>query len=787
MSEDQVTIEVDGRALTARKGAMLIDVTDTAGIYIPRFCYHKKLTVAANCRMCLVEVERAPKPQPACATPVMDGMKVFTKSAKAVAAQQATMEFLLINHPLDCPICDQGGECELQDLALGYGTSVSQYSERKRVVRDKNIGPLVQTDMTRCIHCTRCVRFGEEIAGLRELGATGRGEYLEIGTYVAQTMTSELSGNVIDLCPVGALTSKPYRYSARAWELQQYDSIAPHDCIGSNVHVHAKGQTVKRIVPKENEQVNETWLADRDRFSYEALRSESRLLTPRIKQAGAWQDCDWDTAFKHLRDKITVAGAKNSLAALASPASTCEEFFLLQRLCRGLGSQNIDHRLRQTDFSGAENDPLFPSLGVGLDELEHADTVLLVGGYPRHDQPLLNHRLRKAVNRGAKVLVLDAVAFDYNFEVTLRLNLAPSGWVEALCGVIKAHADLKQIAQADLAGVEPTSGQREFADLLRKSQRAVLLAGNRVQSHAERGTLLSLLGRLAADVQGRAGQLTEGANAAGAWLAGALPHRGPAGRLVAAAGKTAADLLREPVTAYLLLGIEPDRDCAIPARAVATLDVADFVAAMVAFTSPVLERVADLLLPVAVFPENEGSFINAAAEWQTFASAVKPPGSARPAWKVLRALGELCALPGFDAVTCADVTAELAALCGPLTRPGLSADTKTLSISRVPHGSGLEPVIQVPMYGADALVRRASALQQMPQVGDDLVHLSGASLAALGVTDGGALTLSAEGVTVRATAKLAEEVADGCCFLYSGTELTAALPTITAISVARAG
>ncbi|MGE3773800.1 MAG: NADH-quinone oxidoreductase subunit NuoG, partial [Gammaproteobacteria bacterium] len=297
MSEDLVNIEVDGQPLKARKGAMLIDVTDAAGIYIPRFCYHKKLSVAANCRMCLVEVERAPKPQPACATPVMEGMKVFTKSEKAISGQQATMEFLLINHPLDCPICDQGGECELQDLALGYGSDVSQYVERKRVVRDKDIGPLVQTDMTRCIHCTRCVRFGEEVAGLRELGATGRGEHMEIGTYVQHAMSSELSGNVIDLCPVGALTSKPYRYSARAWELQQRDGVAPHDCLGANVYLHVKGQVVKRVVPRENEAVNETWLSDRDRFAYQGLRSEQRLLAPRIREQGQWRDCDWDTAF----------------------------------------------------------------------------------------------------------------------------------------------------------------------------------------------------------------------------------------------------------------------------------------------------------------------------------------------------------------------------------------------------------------------------------------------------------------------------------------------------------
>ncbi|MFP6782287.1 MAG: NADH-quinone oxidoreductase subunit NuoG, partial [Gammaproteobacteria bacterium] len=364
-NEDEITIEVNGQSIPARKGSMLIEATDAAGIYIPRFCYHKHLTVAANCRMCLVEVERAPKPLPACATPVMDGMKVSTNSEYAIDAQRSTMEFLLINHPLDCPICDQGGECELQDLAMGYGGDVSRYAERKRVVRDKDIGPLVQTDMTRCIHCTRCVRFGEEIAGLRELGATGRGEDMEIGTYIEKSMSSELSGNVIDLCPVGALTSKPYRYSARAWELQQRDGIAPHDCLGSNVHFHIKGSKVKRVVPKDNVAVNETWLSDRDRFSYEGLSSEDRLVRPRIKRDGDWHDCDWDVALNAITERlgdINKNGSGESLGAIASPSSTTEEFYLLQRLVRELGGNNVDHRPRQIDFSADHIAPLAPSL-----------------------------------------------------------------------------------------------------------------------------------------------------------------------------------------------------------------------------------------------------------------------------------------------------------------------------------------------------------------------------------------------------------------------------------------
>ena len=403
---EKIKIEVDGQEIEARPGSMLIEATDAAGIYVPRFCYHKKLTVVANCRMCLVEVERAPKPMPACATPVMEGMKVYTRSEKAVSAQHATMEFLLINHPLDCPICDQGGECELQDLAMGYGSGISQFTEGKRVVRDKDIGPLVQTEMTRCIHCTRCVRFGEEIAGLRELGATGRGEHMEIGTYVQKSMSSELSGNVIDLCPVGALTNKPYRYSARTWELKQFDGIAPHDGLGSNVHFHVKGQTVKRIVPKENNNINETWLSDRDRYSYQGLNHAARATLPRIKVDGKWKDFSWDDALDAVSSGLLEQANKapDETVALASASSTTEEFYLLQKITRGLKTNNVDHRLRQTDFSYQEAEPLYPAIG-NLADLENADAVLLVGAYPRHEQPLLNLRIRKAALKGCKIII----------------------------------------------------------------------------------------------------------------------------------------------------------------------------------------------------------------------------------------------------------------------------------------------------------------------------------------------------------------------------------------------
>ncbi|MGD9602715.1 MAG: NADH-quinone oxidoreductase subunit NuoG [Gammaproteobacteria bacterium] len=768
--EDTVTIEVDGTALTARKGAMLIDVTDAAGIYIPRFCYHKKLSVAANCRMCLVEVERAPKPQPACATPVMDGMKVFTKSPKAISGQQATMEFLLINHPLDCPICDQGGECELQDLAMGYGTDVSQYTERKRVVRDKNIGPLVQTDMTRCIHCTRCVRFGEEIAGLRELGATGRGEHMEIGTYVAQAMTSELSGNVIDLCPVGALTSKPYRYSARAWELRQFDTVAPHDCVGSALHVHAKGQVVKRVVPREKESVNETWISDRDRFGYQGLTSPERLLTPRIREHGQWRDCDWDTAFAMLARALK--GANGALGALASPSATTEELFLLQRLVRGLGSAHVDHRLRQVDFSADAYEPVAPGLGFSLAELENADAIVVIGGYPRHDQPILNHRIRKAALRGVPVIVLDTLALPYNFEPAAHVTVAPGALAAAVAGMARA-----------CGGQGGDALSMQLAALLADRTRGVVLAGNAVQAAPDRAAILGAASALVAATRARLGLLTDGANAAGAWLAGAVPHRGPAGRAEARMGATAAAMPAAGLSTWLLFGVEPDADCADPVAMRAALSGATTVAVFTPFVTGALESAATLLLPLASFAENEGTYVNAAGEWQSFAAAVRPPGVARAGWKILRALGEQCGLTGFDAVAVTDVTRELREACAavPAAMPAYQA------IATPVAREGLQRITQVPMYRADALVRRAGALQQMPQAGDERVRVSPATLASLGCADGAMVTLLAG--AIRASARVAADAAvpDGCCALYATTALAAQLPASATLTLQAGG
>ncbi len=779
MSDDTIKIEVDGQEIEARKGSMLIEATDAAGVYIPRFCYHKHLSVAANCRMCLVEVERAPKPLPACATPVMDGMKVFTRSEKAVAAQHATMEFLLINHPLDCPICDQGGECELQDLAMGYGSGVSQFSERKRVVRDKDIGPLVQTDMTRCIHCTRCVRFGEEVAGLRELGATGRGEHMEIGTYIQKAMSSELSGNVIDLCPVGALTNKPYRYSARAWELQQYDGIAPHDGLGSALHFHARGKTIKRVIPAENAAINEVWLSDRDRYSYEGLNHAARLQQPRVKRDGRWADCDWDTALGLVSDNLrkAAAGAPEQIAALASPSSTTEEFYLLQRLLRELGSHNVDHRLRQRDFCDQQSDPLYPS-APALADLENADAILLVGAYPRHEQPLLNLRLRKAALRGASVMTLDTHQRPFNYATGTRKLIKPSEFVAAMATLLRNLAQAKNVDVAAPLDKIVASNAVDDADIttiaerLQSAESSVVLFGAAVEQHPMRSVLVQL-GDMAAQLGGAAcGFLASGANSAGACLAGAVPHRGPVGRVLENPGLSVVQIASQPRDVVLLLGVDPALDCAAGAEMKRALAVSKCVVAINGYHNPTLEEVADVMLPMALFAENEGSYVNLNGIWQAFSAAVKPQGEARPAWKILRVNGHQLELPGFDAVECGDVTAEIKALTG-VVKPAVRGTPTLESNALTIDASQFELIVDIPMYAGDELVRHAEALQQMPQSGDDRLRLNSASLDRLGLQAGSVVEVKVGDATALMELALDDGIATGACVVAGARKTTA--------------
>jgi NADH-quinone oxidoreductase subunit G len=673
MSDDIVNIEVDGKPVEARPGQMLIEVTDSIGAYVPRFCYHEKLSVAANCRMCLVDVEGAPKPIPACAQPINEGMKVFTKSPRAIAAQKATMEFLLINHPLDCPICDQGGECELQDLAMGYGRDVSRYNDGKRVVKDKNIGPLVSTDMTRCIHCTRCVRFGEEIQGKPQLGTTLRGENVEISTYVEQNIDHELSANIIDLCPVGALNNKPYRYSARSWEMVQRASIAPHDCVGTNINAHVLRGTIKRIVPRNNEAINESWIPDRDRFSYEAIYSADRLQKPQVKESGEWREIDWEDALELAADSLKNA---DRLGMLASPSATVEEGHLLQRLAKHLGTSSIDHRIERRDFSDSSNDPVFPWLGCSIADVEKQGAIFVIGSNIREEAPILAHRIRKAALNGAKVSFASSEEHEYFFDI--EHYLSGSGLVELLSG----------------------AGIKAVIDSLKAADDALVLLGNIAGRHEAAGDVRALAAEIAKKAGAKLGTLSPGANSAGLSLAGVLPGE----------GAHAGEMLDAELDALLLLNIEPDADLLCCDDPMGKLAKQKFVIALTPFISEALLESADLLLPIGTFAETSGTFVNVEGTWQSFGGVANPVGEARPAWKVLRVLGNLVDAEGFDYVTSEDVRDECQAAIGDVT-PRAYAGGKAGKANGADDPSR---EIDVPLYSVDALVRRATALQLTP-------------------------------------------------------------------------
>jgi NADH-quinone oxidoreductase subunit G len=712
MADDLVNIEIDGVAVKAKKGEMLIRATDASGAYVPRFCYHEKLTVAANCRMCLVEIEKAPKPMPACATPIAEGMKVFTKSPKAIGAQRATMEFLLINHPLDCPICDQGGECELQDLAVGFGRDISRYNEGKRAVEDENLGPLIATDMTRCIQCTRCVRFTEEIAGIQELGMIGRGEHMAVRTYIESTVNHELSGNVIDLCPVGALVSKPYRFSARAWEMTSTPLITPHDPVGTNVFAHVLRGDVKRVVPRENEALNEIWIADRDRFSYEGVYSADRLLRPLVRRGSEWLETDWESALNLVAEGLRARAP--DLGVLVSPTATLEELYLSQRLARGLNSNNIDHRLRQRDFRDQDADPSFPGLGMAVAEIDALDALLVIGSNLRREAPLLAHRVRKAARRGAAVSFLNPARFPYLFPVKSYRVAAPADFVAELAGTLSAAASLTGArVPAHLAPLVERAAvseqQRALAQALIAGEKRAVWLGALAARHARFADLRALAAALAAVSGARLGRITEGGNAAGAYLAGAVPHREAGARRLTAPGLNVRAMLKHPLRAYLLVGgIEPTIDALDP-EALRTLGRAELVVAVTPFASEEMKAVAHVLLPMGTFVETSGTYVNCEGLWQSQSGAAAPVGEARPGWKVLRVLGNLCALAGFDYQSSEEVRHELQAQCAELSAAGYEGSH---AVAAAPAGADEAGLVDVPMYQTDALVRRAPSLQR---------------------------------------------------------------------------
>ena len=715
MSEEFVNIEIDGVAVRARKGAMIIHATDAQGAYVPRFCYHDKLSVAANCRMCLVEVERAPKPLPACATPVSEGMKVFTRSPRAIAAQKATMEFLLINHPLDCPICDQGGECELQDLAMGFGRDVARYTERKRVVKDSSVGPLISTDMTRCILCTRCVRFGEEIAGLQELGTVGRGEYTQISTYVEKSIDHELSGNIIDLCPVGALNNKPYRYRARAWEMTRHPLVSPHDCTGTNLNGHVLRGRLMRVVPRDNEQINENWIADRDRFSCEGLYTEDRAVKPMVKEGGAWREVDWETALEAAASglqKIVRGTGAGQLGFLVSPTATLEEASLATRIARGLGSDNVDHRLRRVDFRDQAGDAVAPTLGCRLADLDKASAVLLVGSNIRREAPIIAHRIRTgAVRHGTQVALVNPRAQELLFPVAAQLTSNGFGMAQHLAALLVAALrgagkPVPGELGPALQGIAPGADHERLATLLAGEGLRVILLGGIAERHAAYSEIRALARALAEATGSVIGSIPDGGNAVGAALAGATPHRAVGGRPVARPGLAALEMLNARLRGYVLVGGIESADLVPSRSSESALEVAECVVALTPYAGPEQLARATVILPVAAFAETSGTWVNVEGLWQSVPGAARAPGEARPAWKVLRVLGNLLGLPGFDYVSSEDVRDELRR---ELDGGGTALPGSGFSPGRL---ASMDSTTELGIYRVDAIVRRSAPLQE---------------------------------------------------------------------------
>ncbi|MDI9240290.1 NADH-quinone oxidoreductase subunit NuoG [Lysobacter sp. LF1] len=719
---DHVTVFIDGVEMAAPKGSMIIQAADKAGIPIPRFCYHDKLAIAANCRMCLVEVEKMPKPAPACATPVMDGMRVTTRSEKALKSQRNVMEFLLINHPLDCPICDQGGECELQDLSLGYGRSVSRFAERKRVVPDEDMGPLVATEMTRCIQCTRCVRFTAEIAGTYELGGMYRGENLQIGTFDGKPLTTELSGNVIDVCPVGALTNKVFQFKARPWELIARESLGYHDSLGSNLFLHVRRGEVLRSVPRDNEAVNECWLSDRDRYSHQGLYAEDRASVPMIKVDGEWREASWEEALAKAAKILRDNGA-DRLGILAHPSTSNEEGALLARLAEALGTGNLDHRIGQLDLSdGADAAPF----ATPVADIDHADVIVIVGSNLRHELPLVHQRVRKAWNRGAKVHVVNPVDFDFTFDIASKRIVAPS-----------------QIAAA--------LGESALVDAVKAGTRAIVIVG----ALAENGPHAAQIRKAAADFAATTGaslnRIPQGANAVGLSDYGVLPT-----------SRDAQAMLSDARSAYILYGIEPGLDFADTATAAKALNPAQVIA-FSTFACRSTRGVADVILPIGLLPEIDATLTNLDGRQQATVAGGKLPGQARAGWRVLRALGGELQAKGFEFT---DLT-------------GLRASMKMREV-QVAHGQapgiaadGLEVAKSVAIYRSDAVVRRAPALQSHPLNVEPRAVLNPQDASALGLADGVVGKFNTAAGTATLPVVVSDKVARGTVWVESGHGATA--------------
>ncbi|MEE2804866.1 MAG: NADH-quinone oxidoreductase subunit NuoG [Pseudomonadota bacterium] len=776
------TIIIDTQEVEAEDGSMIIQAADSAGIYIPRFCYHEKLSIAANCRMCLVEVEKAPKPLPACATPVTDGMVVHTASPQAVEAQKGTLEFLLINHPLDCPICDQGGECPLQDQALEFGGDVSRFTEGKRVVSDPDIGPLIETEMTRCIHCTRCVRFGQEVAGIMELGAIGRGEDMKIATFIGETVDSEVSGNVIDLCPVGALTSKPYRFTARVWELASHDSVSPHDCLGSNLNIQTANDTVKRVLPRSNDLVNECWLSDRDRFSYEGVNSADRLLSPLRRVGDQFEEIGWQLALDEAAaalNKIRHSDGPAAVGALASPTATLEEFYLLQSLMRGFGSSNVDHRLRQYDFRDDPFASLFPGTEITLEQLDNAAGALLVGCHLRKELPLMALRLRRLYRSGGKVAALNPLAFEQNFPLNESLAIRPGELPAALAriaihrvGSAQVPSELKQWAES-IPDQEAFS--RTAAILDDAKGECVLILGQFAAQHRDSSVLRMIASWLAEQTGIRLAFLPS-ANSAAAWLAGCVPHRGVNGEAVPLPGYHVNRMLEGTLKSLILFGLEPDLDVAQSDALAMSMVEADFVVSFSAFRSAVPEQ-ANVVFPLAPFTETAGTYVNCDGRIQQVEAAMSPRALARPGWKILRVLANVLGIEGFDYNSIEEVRHAVdlsvpAVSCRlaknwQLPMPAANRDSD--------QGEYFERIAEVPIYQVDPIVRRAPSLQSTLDNPPVAAHISTTDLNSLGLSSGSSVHVAIDAAEVSLPIAVDDRVPQGCVCIPTAAAATAAL------------
>jgi NADH-quinone oxidoreductase subunit G len=777
---DHVTIDIDGQSMVVPKNSMIIVAADKAGIAIPRFCWHDKLAIAANCRMCMVEVEMGgkpmPKPQPACATPVADGMKVHTRSAKALSAQRNVMEFLLINHPLDCPICDQGGECELQDLSLGYGRSVSRFVERKRSIADEDLGSLVETEMTRCIQCTRCVRFMAEIAGTYELGGMERGENLQIGTYVGKPLMSEVSGNVIDICPVGALTNKPFRFRARAWELIARESIGYHDALGSNLWLHTRRGEALRAVPRDNEAINECWLSDRDRYSCDGLRATDRATRPMIKTNGAWIETDWAEAIRVASEALKRA-PRGEIGTLLHPATSNEEGFLVGKLARALGSEHVDFRLRPLDLSdGAAPRPF----EMPVADIEKSDVIVLVGTNPRGEMPLLATRLRKAAKRGAKIYSVHPVEFDLGEDVAFagKRHVAPSAMLGALLDLAKAGNDLGHLPESDaianaISGRDAGESAAAWIKALVDAKASVVISGAGLALHAN-ASMLRAAARFVAKATGSAyNEIPAGANAIGLAAIGATPGAG---------ALDARTMLESPRKAYVLYGCEPPEDFGDGKLAMAALGQAESVVAFAAYASDALKKVASVILPIGLTPEIDATLVNVDGMAQVVAPAVKLQGDARPGWRVLRALGAALMVDGFDFTEIEDVRAKIDARPKPLIAAPVRAP-RAPKANTAANGT-FERIASVAIYRADAVLRRTPSLQAHPLTRGALATMNPEDGLALGIGQGGRARIGEAELPI----ELSTRVPRGAVWIEAGYAETAMLaPNGAAIDIAKAG